>query len=114
MSTEEARLLGMSAERECALRAKVERLERENEKLRTELWSAHYQLDNSSRPSVEELEGAFEWLQRNAPVSIRYMTGNEQWNLPPAYCVLIGDQLFYGTTVFHAVREAMLNDPKAR
>ena len=34
MSTEEARLLGMSAERECALRAKVERLERENAALR--------------------------------------------------------------------------------
>lgn len=30
MSSEEARLLGMSAERECALRSKVERLEREN------------------------------------------------------------------------------------
>lgn len=28
MSTEEARLLGMSAERECALRAKVDQLER--------------------------------------------------------------------------------------
>ena len=34
MSTEEARLLGMSAERECALRSKVERLERENAALR--------------------------------------------------------------------------------
>ena len=34
MSTEEARLLGMSAERECALRSKVERLEREVAALR--------------------------------------------------------------------------------
>lgn len=72
-----------------AFKAQTERLEREN----------------------EELTKAFEWLRKNAPVSIRYMTGNEQWSLPPAYCVLVKDRLFYGTTVFHAVREAMLSEP---
>jgi hypothetical protein len=89
----------------------IRHLERENEKLRAELWSAHYQLDNSPRPSNEDLEKAFEWLQKNAPVSIRYMTGNDPWNLPPAYCVLVKDRLFYGTTVFHAVCEAMRSEP---
>jgi hypothetical protein len=90
---------------------KLAQVERENEKLRAELWSARRQLDDSMRPSNEDLEGAFEWLRKNAPVSIRYMTGNEQWSLPPAYCVLVKDRLFYGTTVFHAVREAMLSKP---
>ncbi len=89
---------------------KLAQVERENEKLRAELWSARRQLDDSMRPSHEDLEGAFEWLRKNAPVSIRYMTGNEQWSLPPAYCVLVKDRLFYGTTVFHAVREAMLSE----
>ncbi len=90
---------------------KLAQVERENEKLRAELWSARRQLDDSMRPSHEDLEGAFEWLRKNAPVSIRYMTGNDQWSLPPAYCVLVKDRLFYGTTVFHAVREAMLSKP---
>jgi hypothetical protein len=91
-----------------ALDEAVYLLKKYDELERDELRKLRAELDCSC--NAEELTRAFDWLQRNAPVSIRYMTGSEQWSLPPAYCVLVKDRLFYGTTVFHAVREAMRSE----
>lgn len=62
---EQARLLGMSAERECDLRGKIERLERERDELKQQIKQVREQYRLSS--VCRELKAENEQLKQQQP-----------------------------------------------